>query len=554
MGSSARKPSALDALIDEAQEAERGARRDHARAIYETAFQQLSHFLEVALAIDITRWIGRTYAGDGDLDAAMDCAELSLAIAEANGNTSGIAHALNFMGTLFQHRGEMESAVRHYDSARSHAEQIRDPKLLALIEQNLGIVANIQGNLSSALKHYQASLSGHRAAHLAEYAGYVLNNLGMVYTDLGRWDEAEQSYVEALESCRECGNVTAQIMVEVNRAEMWIERNRLVEAKHSCDTAKELIQRTGDNRALGEMHKHYGVIFREMGRLRPAEEHLGRAVEIAAATEDLLLSAEAAREQAELFHRQRRSQETLQSLNRAHQLFSRLRARRDLRDVAGKLRQLEEAFLDIVRQWGESIESADQYTQGHCIRVADYACALARAAGLEEEVILWFRMGALLHDVGKIVVPPGILNKPGKLTPEERVLVERHPDAGVDLLAEIEFPWDIRPMVRYHHERWCGGGYPTGISGEEIPLAARILCIADVYDALTSARPYRAALSPTCSLGLMTGKMAGHFDPGLLSLWEQLCTHPPQEESVPGVALAHANWSRFQIKSRFSRV
>ena len=127
-------------------------------------------------------------------------------------------------------------------------------------------------------------------------------------------------------------------------------------------------------------------------------------------------------------------------------------------------------FLSIVSMWGQSIESADHYTQGHCERVADRACALASAVGFDGGTLLWFRMGALLHDVGKIVVPPEILNKPGPLTPEERAVMERHPEAGVELIDDLEFPWDVRPMVRHHHEAWDGSGYPAHLAGEEIPF------------------------------------------------------------------------------------
>ena len=112
-----------------------------------------------------------------------------------------------------------------------------------------------------------------------------------------------------------------------------------------------------------------------------------------------------------------------QALNRSHQLFVQLRARRDLADLDRRQNRLEVGFLAVVREWGESIESKDAYTQGHCMRVADLACALARRAGFEERRMFWFRVGALLHDVGKIDIPAEILNKPGRLTAEEWALM-----------------------------------------------------------------------------------------------------------------------------------
>jgi putative nucleotidyltransferase with HDIG domain len=190
-------------------------------------------------------------------------------------------------------------------------------------------------------------------------------------------------------------------------------------------------------------------------------------------------------------------------------------------------------FLDIVAQWGQSIESADRYTRGHCERVANYACALAREVGVEREVLLWFRMGALLHDVGKIVVPPEILNKPGRLTPDERAVIERHPDAGVELIGDIEFPWDIRPMVRHHHEAWDGSGYPAGLAGEAIPLAARILCVADVYDALASDRPYRPAFPHQRTLEIMAAEAGTRLYPALFDLFRTL-----ELPTVPTLAAA----------------
>ena len=127
--------------------------------------------------------------------------------------------------------------------------------------------------------------------------------------------------------------------------------------------------------------------------------------------------------------------------------------------------RLEGDFLDVVRKWGESIESKDVHTQGHCERVADLAGALAAKAGLDETSLFWFRIGALLHDVGKLIVPAEVLNKPGKLTDEEWALIRQHPAAGEQMLADVQFPWDVAPMVRSHHERWDGKGYPDGLAG-----------------------------------------------------------------------------------------
>ena len=461
----------IDAKIAEGRAAERQARPAAARECYETALYSLRSSAQGATAASLTRWIGRTYITEGDFGAAEDCLHASLAIATTCGDLSGVAHATNLQGIASYQRGQLDDAVRIYKQAQALASRAHDAQLVAMIDQNLGVVANIQGDLQMALKHYRASLAGFRSLRMEEDAVGALNNLGMIYTDLQCWQEAEQALDEAVATCKRIGKMNVGIMAMVNQVELWIAQSMYDQARSACDAAFELASELGDLRALGELHKHYGVMFRETEHFHLAETHLERAAAIAHEREDLLLAAETAREQAELFWRQQRNQQTLQSLNSAHRWFSQLRARRDLAEVNQRNEELENLFLEIVGRWGESIESADGYTQGHCERVANVACTLAEAIGLDEKTLLWFRMGALLHDVGKIVVPLEILNKPGPLDPEERAIMERHADAGVELLAGIEFPWDIRPMVRHHHERWQGGGYPTGIAGEEIPLS-----------------------------------------------------------------------------------
>ena len=190
-----------------------------------------------------------------------------------------------------------------------------------------------------------------------------------------------------------------------------------------------------------------------------------------------------------------RNQEALVLLNTAHRLFRRLDAPVDLVDADGRMARLEETYLALVRDWGQSIESSDTYTFGHCERVATYAVDVARALGLDDQQRTAMRVGAYLHDVGKIRVPHEILNKPGRLTPEEFDVIKMHPIWGIELLAAIEFPWDIKPIIRWHHEKHDGTGYPDRLRGDEIPLAAQIIGIVDVYDALTTTRSYRPAMT-----------------------------------------------------------
>lgn len=516
-------PPEIAEVIVRGQAAEREGRRDRACTLYEEALHGLRGPEHAPLACSLLRWVARCRLEAGDLDAAQDAAAAALAVAEQAEHGPSLAHSLNVLANVLRTRGELDEAHALYLRSLGEARRAGEATLVAMVEQNIGIVSNIRGDFRGALKRYRASLAAHRALGEHHYAAHALNNLGVLYTDLRRWRAAERAYAEALDICGRLDDAGTRLRVENNRVELLVLRERWDEAAPACRAVLALARELGDPFQQAEAHKHLGVIARERGDWAAADEHLNSAARIAEERGELLLGAEAARELAALHWRRHHNRETLQQLNKAHRLFSRLRARRDLADVSARLHDLEAMFLHIVSMWGQSIESADRYTQGHCERVADRACALASAVGFDEGTLLWFRMGALLHDVGKIVVPPEILNKPGPLTADERAIMERHPDAGVALIDDLEFPWDVRPMVRHHHEAWNGSGYPAHLAGEEIPLSARILCVADVYDALATDRPYRPAFSHQHTLQIMQEDAGRIFDPALFSVFREVC-------------------------------
>jgi putative nucleotidyltransferase with HDIG domain len=515
-------PPELQRLIDAGEAAEREGQRQRARSLYEQALYALREPGQAPLAGSLLRWIARSHMEEGSADLAVEIAALALQVSELADDRAGVAHANNVLGYCAFERGELAEAEALYSLARTQARAAGDALLLAMAEQNAGTVANIRGDYRLAMRRYRASLAGYRALGRSAYVAYTLNNVGMLCTDLRRWRAAERAFTEAMEVCTELNDAVTLARIAGNRIEPWIAQRRWRQARDACHEALRMAEAAGETSTMGEVQKHLGVIARETGDPAAAAVHLATAQRIAEERGDVVLQAETAREQARLHWEGHHHRETLQALNRAHRLFSRLQARRDLADVDEQIHGVESLFLNIVAQWGDSIESADHYTRGHCERVADYACALASAVGMEPDALLWFRMGAFLHDVGKIVVPSEILNKPGALTPEERRLIERHPDAGVELIGDVDFPWDIRPMVRHHHEAWDGSGYPVGLAGEQIPLPARILCVADVYDALASDRPYRPAFRREKALDIMASEAGRRLDPQLFSLFREL--------------------------------
>lgn len=156
--------------------------------------------------------------------------------------------------------------------------------------------------------------------------------------------------------------------------------------------------------------------------------------------------------------------------------------------------QLERAYLDTIQSLRYAVEAKDPYTRGHSDRVSEYAVLIGRKMGLPEDEIKTLQIGGLFHDIGKIGVPDSILQKEAKLTDDEYSQIKNHPSIGAHILGEAEAFKDIIPIVKHHHERFDGRGYPSRLSGEEIPLLARITAVADTFDAMTSKRSYRNAL------------------------------------------------------------
>lgn len=473
-------------------------------------------------ATNIVRWIARTYISEARYDEARDCLELSLALAEVVGDGAGTGHSINQLGILSWLEGDLDAAKRLYLSARELATRSDDASLVAMTSTNLGVIASVRGDHEQALRYFASSLREYRLLGMTRDVCVALNNVGMVQTRLKEWDEAESAFRQAIELAATLGDVAVGTQLEINLAQVAVNRGQFDAARLLVErallTAKA--HRLGDS--LGGAYKLSGQIARAQGNLDAALESLHHAAEVAQQRSNSLLLAEVEHERSTVYRQLGRNRDALQSLNAAHRHFTKMQARRDIDTIAQATRGLEGDFLELARRWGESTESKDRYTQGHCERVAETSCRLATAVGFDEADLLWFRIGALLHDVGKLIVPSEVLNKPGRLTKEEWELMKRHPQAGVELLSDVEFPWDILPIVRSHHECWDGSGYPEGLIGEEIPLVARIVCLADVYDALTTERSYKAALPPVEAMAAMRRDAGRQFDPALFEQFERM--------------------------------
>jgi PAS domain S-box-containing protein/putative nucleotidyltransferase with HDIG domain len=205
--------------------------------------------------------------------------------------------------------------------------------------------------------------------------------------------------------------------------------------------------------------------------------------------------------------------------------------RQDLHEqVVRKAIDLETAYESTIAGWARALDMRDRITQGHTQRVTELALRLAEVLHVPAERLPHVRRGAMLHDIGKMAIPDSILQKRGPLTPEERAIMQKHAEYAAELLGPIDFLQPAVEIPLYHHERWDGTGYPHGLKGEAIPLLARIFAVADVYDAITSERPYAAAEPHEAAMAFITGHSGSHFDPAVVVALQSL---PPSRIALP---------------------
>lgn len=184
--------------------------------------------------------------------------------------------------------------------------------------------------------------------------------------------------------------------------------------------------------------------------------------------------------------------------------------------------QLTRSYMATVRALSNAVEARDAYTGRHAERVTRFAIEVSRELGLPTPDAPEVEFGFLLHDVGKLAIPDAILFKPGPLTSEERALMSQHTIVGAEIMRDIEFLAEASKVVRSHHERWDGTGYPDGLAGEQIPLNARAFAVADVFDALTTNRPYRVALSVARARAMIDEQSGSHFDPRVVEAFRRI--------------------------------
>ncbi len=494
----ARRAERLATFLRQGGEHERAGRLVDALEAYDAVANEAEERINghvLATALRRSAVIRRRRQED---DAALALYHRSHDVALAIGEHILAAEALNGIAVFYVNRGDWESGRDYLERALRIGKG--NEELRGRIEQNLGIMANIEGDIAAAIAHYQRSLESFRSSKNENGCAIAYHNLGMVSADRLLWEDAERYFCASLAIAETTGDINIRAHVLLNRTEVDIARGRYEDARRHAEQALQIFDDMGAVDRKSAAYKYLGILYRETGRPVLAEARLKTSVDLAIQVGAPLAQAEASRELALLYQGLGRSQDALRLLNSAHRLFRRLNARLDLVDVGTKVAHLESVYLTIVRDWGRSIESSDTYTYGHSERVASYAATVAGTLGLDDADITTIRIGAYLHDLGKVRIPHEILNKPGKLTNEEFDIMKLHPEYGLEMLASVEFPWDIKPIIRSHHEKLNGKGYPDRLKGDEVPLMAQLIGVVDVFDALTTTRSYRPAMEHESAL------------------------------------------------------
>jgi putative nucleotidyltransferase with HDIG domain len=465
------------------------------------------------------RRAGHVYSKMGEWSQALAHYQQSIETAKEVGDMVAMANAMCAMGTMHLERGEWEQVKSCYEKALEIATERKDPQLRSQVLNNLGAMNNILGEWREAIWCYEKSIPLLRSIHNMRGLAETYNNLGMTYRDKDDLRVANRYFRMSLELAKQEGDIRLAATINLNRVEASLRLGELEDARERCEEAFEILNRINDKLGIAEAVKLYGVIYRKMKKYSLAMHHLQESVRINTECENPLGAAEALRELGLLHLSKGDSREALSTLGKSFRIFKELKAKKYLEDVDRRMQELETIYFRIAEAMGEAVESKDTYTYGHSQRVAAYASELAERLGLGEDEKKAVLLAAFLHDLGKVKVPKKILSKPGRLTAEEFAEIEKHPGWGLEKLANVEFPWEVKPLIRHHHERYNGEGYPDRLAGEGIPFGARLISLCDFFDALTTDRPYRPALTIKQAISIMKKEAGTILDPGLTPLF-----------------------------------
>ena len=467
--------------------------------------------------------IGQLLAKQGDYDRALSYLQRAIGAYRRLDNKAGICRALRNLGVVYLELGEFEEAEINYNDAIDLAAEIGERILYSDLINNLGAIKNMKGDWRQALKLYRRSLEIYRTENQKRKQAYTENNLAITLSEQGFNDEAFEYFQKAYSTASAIQDASLKLIVDINLADLYLKRGEIKEARQHCDMAEQyLIEAELYNGQLVETKKIAGKIAYSENRYDLASVFYDDAIEISREIGVQYLEAEVLLERGLLNYAIDSHEDALNDLESSYHIFRSLKAEGKREHTEELINSIEKLYLKIFDEMAAEVDRKDRYTKGHSDRVAAFSLLLSKELGLATGMLKTIVAAALLHDVGKVKIDDTILKTKGRLDHDEFAEIKKHPELGVEFLRGKEFPWDIKPLILHHHEKLDGTGYPLGLKGEDIPLGARIICIADVFDALTSDRVYRKAFDTEKALQIMEDDSNMMFDPVILNCFMRM--------------------------------
>ncbi len=486
--------------------------REYQRLLDFCQEQQLS-----AEKVEVFLEIGQLLVRTGEMDRALGYIHRALGGYRRLDNRLGMCKSLRNLGVIYFELGEFDDAEAAFEEAIAIAQHEGLSILYADISNNLGTIKNIRGNWKAALECYTRAHDLYDKEGEVRKSAYTLNNIGITLLEQDRPNNARGYFVSAWEVADKIKDEALRLILDINLTDLYLRIGEIEPSRRSCRNALDYLESKNlKNSQLAEAKKLAGRIEMQEKNFDRSLMYYQEALKISKDLGLQYIQAETMFELGQLYFQTEEHMEALQALEEAFSLFNQCKAAGKIEKTQGLIDNVEDLYLEVFESLAAKVDLKDPYTKGHSDRVANLALCLAQNLGMSDHEAKTIVAGALLHDIGKLRVPDEILKKEGKLTPEEFDEIKKHPDNGIQLLSGINLPWDVIPLIRYHHEKYSGNGYPAGLAGDLIPAGARVICLADVFDALTSARPYRQAFSSEKAIDIMTREMASSFDPEML--------------------------------------